>query len=252
MGVYVSRPGGGLPARADSITTVPDRGDTPRSDPPPRYLAPYLEAVDEHGATFEATLWNSRQWQRARFDVLQAMVDFRGRRILDCGCGLADLAQFLCESGVEYEAYHGIEATPEMLAAAERRGLPRATFERADFVADTCSWARAGGWDAVVFCGSLNTLDEATLVRTLGCAWDALCAAAGRAAPDARAPALVFNFLSDLADPRVVRVDDRSPAVRHSARRLLDWALARSPRVAFRSDYLPGGHDATIAVWKQA
>lgn len=241
----------GAPARADSITIVPGQGDTPRSDPPPRYLAPYLDAVDEHGATFEATLWNSREWQRARFEALHAMVDFRARRILDCGCGLADLAKFLTDGGVEYAAYMGIEASPEMLAAAERRGLPRATFALEDFVTDCDACSLDGPWDAVVFCGSLNTLEQKCLMHTLESAWNSLVApAASRGAPRTPAPVLVFNFLSDLADRRVIRADDHGPAVRHNTRRLLEWALGRSSRVAFRSDYLPGGHDATIAVWK--
>ena len=49
------------------------------SHPAPEYLKAYAEAVEEHGATFEATLWRSPEAQHARFRVSAEMADPTGR-----------------------------------------------------------------------------------------------------------------------------------------------------------------------------
>src|SRR5690606_12047468 len=63
-------------------------------DEPP-YLRPYRQAVERHGAGFEATLWLSKRGQRTRFAVIADMVDLRDLRVLDAGCGNGDLCEFL-------------------------------------------------------------------------------------------------------------------------------------------------------------
>ncbi len=229
-----------------------DQPPAPKQTAPPSYLAPYLDALDAHGATFEATLWNSREWQQRRFEVLAAMADLRDRHILDCGCGLGDLAEFLIKRSIAYASYTGLEALPELVAAARRRNLPRATFVGADFVAEEramcCECAAPTPPTAIVFCGSLNTIEPARALATLEHAWSALAPAPKR--PGAAAPVLLFNFLSDARSAHAGQTDDTGPALRHSARKFFDWALSHTPSVAFRSDYLPGGHDATIAMWR--
>lgn len=249
-----------------------DQPPAPKQTAPPSYLAPYLDALDAHGATFEATLWNSREWQQRRFEVLAAMADLRDRHILDCGCGLGDLAEFLTRRAIAYASYTGLEALPELVAAARRRNLPRANFVGADFVAEeramccecdapaacaTGASAAAGAPSkpgahapptAIIFCGSLNTIEPARALATLEHAWKALAPAPKR--PGAAAPVLLFNFLSDARSAHAGQTDDTGPALRHNARKFFDWALTQTPSVAFRSDYLPGGHDATIAMWR--
>ena len=42
------------------------------------YLNPYQEALNRHGAGFDATLWHSRETQTIRFDVLTGFVDLSG------------------------------------------------------------------------------------------------------------------------------------------------------------------------------
>jgi hypothetical protein len=57
----------------------------------------------------------------------------------------------------------------------------------------------------------------------------------------------VFNFLSDRCAEHLRR-QDPTPARRFDTHAMLDWALHRCTSVRFRQDYLPHGHDATIAM----
>ncbi|MBX3374806.1 MAG: class I SAM-dependent methyltransferase [Phycisphaeraceae bacterium] len=200
----------------------------------PSYLAPYAAAIRASGAGFQATLWRSREGQRRRFEVFTDFVDFGGATILDIGCGPGDFAAYLLEAGVAYRSFFGVDALPEMVAAATARRLDRASFHAGDPVADPDALdGFAPDW--VTCSGALNTLDEPVAVALL----DRLFARG--------AQGLIFNFLSDRPHPQGT-AGPPAPARRFSTIRLLDHALARTCRVAFRQDYLDG-HDATIAMW---
>ncbi len=196
------------------------------------YLQPYRDAVRRFGGGFETTLWNSREAQELRFDVMTGMADFAGRSILDVGCGEGDLAARLIERKVPFRSYVGLDAVPEMIAAAGARNLPRCTFAVADPVTDP--HALPAGADLVTLSGTLNTMDEATAERLV-----AACLAAAKAG-------VVFNFLSTRASTRWAGRDP-SPARRFDPVRLLDFALGLSPRVSFTQAYLDG-HDATMLI----
>src|SRR5436190_16538223 len=87
------------------------------------YLTPYREAASRHGDRFGSLLWASPKAQEARFDAICRLADMRGRRVVDAGCGRADLLDFLFERGIEPAEYVGIEAVDELVAAAKRKHL---------------------------------------------------------------------------------------------------------------------------------
>jgi SAM-dependent methyltransferase len=222
----------------DAMTRPPERsehGSDAAAQPRPSYLAPYERAVADFGASFEATLWASREKQLGRFEVMADMVDFTGRIVLDAGCGLGDFASWMERRGVAYGRFIGLEAMPSMVDAAAERGLPDAIFERSDFVADPTAFS-SRIVDIVVFSGSLNTLSAAEATPVLRRAWEA-----------AR-EAVVFNFLSARNhEPNPI---DTSPAQRWEPTDLLAFALDLTPRARFRQDYFDG-HDGTIAMLKR-
>jgi SAM-dependent methyltransferase len=197
------------------------------------YLQPYREAVDRFGAGFEATLWKNPEMQRLRFDVMIDLAAFAGASVLDVGCGQGDFAARLLEREVAFASYAGIDALPEMIAAAAGRGLDRCTFTCGDPVEDPALMTAAGA-DLVCISGTLNTMSDKTAQRLVGYGF----AAARRG--------LVFNFLSGLRDPRWAGRDP-SPARRFDPLRWIDFALGLSRRVSFTQGYLDG-HDATIYV----
>ena len=197
------------------------------------YLQPYREAVKRFGPGFEATLWNSREAQALRFDVMIDLAGFDGAAVLDVGCGQGDFAAHLIERGISVSSYVGIDALPEMIDAASARDLPRCRFVRADAVADPAVLA-TGNPDFACLSGTLNTMSDETARHLVGCAYEAA------------AQGVVFNFLSSRAHPRFAG-RDTAPARRFDPLAWLDFALGLSSRVAFTQAYLDG-HDATILI----
>lgn len=217
------------------MSTEREEPKLPASSP---YLEPYREAVERFGPSFEATLWNSRRWQEARFRVMCEMAPFVGRVVLDAGAGQGDFARFMSAEGIGYGRYVGLEGVEEMARSAGELGIPESEFYAADFVADERAFTRftKKPADVIVFSGSLNTLDTDGALRVLARAFDAC------------SEAVVFNFLSDRHRKKEAPTD-RGPAQRLDTLRVLEWALSRTPRVAFRQDYIPEGHDATVAMF---
>lgn len=201
------------------------------------YLEPYREAVRQHGPGFSATLWSSPEGQRRRFDVMieLAACELIGHTVLDAGCGTGDLAVHLIQRGVKFTRYIGIDAVPEVIAAANNRHLPQCDFHHGDVVHDQSIFT-AHHPDVICISGMLNTMDERTARQVVSSAFDA----ADRT--------VIFNFLSDRAGPDCLQRDVR-PARRFNTVQWIDWALSRTPLVQFTQEYLDG-HDATIVMRK--
>ena len=200
------------------------------ADAPP-YLKPYLTAARQFGAGFGSLLWASPRTQAVRFDALVRAATgeaIRDRRLLDVGCGRADLLDHLRRRRVVPAAYVGIEAVEDLAAAAERKG---AAVVRGDFVARPDLMATAAA-DVVLISGSLNTLDGPAFYRTVRAAFDA----AGRA--------FAFNFL---ASPRLA---GSSHLAWHRPADVRAFAETLSNGVAYWDDYLDG--DATILMRKDS
>lgn len=230
------------------------------SDP----LSPYREAVRRHGASFEALLWNSKEYQRTRFRVLmeaaalgirergeQAPSDpwsaLRGVTIGDVGCGRADLRDWIEEHRVEVAGYVGTDGIPELIAAsrerAEREDWANASFVEGDFARDDAAFESIVhdlGARVLVFSGSLNTFDQSEAIEVVRRAFRVLESAPGRGG-------IVLNFLSARWEGWKALVGD--PAKRFDPGEFADAALGLTPRVLFRHDYL-GGHDATVGLFK--
>jgi SAM-dependent methyltransferase len=153
------------------------------ADPVPFYLYPYHEARQQGVKGFDALLWASREGQRARFEAIAQICPLAEKRILDVGCGRADLLGYLLESGIVPAHYVGLDGIAASVRAARRKKYERCEILRAaDFVREP--QRLQVGADVVVFSGTLNTLSRPQFYRALRTAWEA----AGEA--------LVFNFLS--------------------------------------------------------
>jgi SAM-dependent methyltransferase len=193
-----------------------------------QYLVPYVRSAKQHGAGFGALLWASPASQRARFDAMARVCDFRGRKVLDAGCGRADLLDYLLGQGIEPADYVGIEAIGELAEAARQKKHPRSVIVEADFLREPARLL--AGAEVVVFCGSVNTFEPGDFYRTL------------RRAYDAATEAVVFNFLSS---PRLAAAEwlrwHRPDDVVAFGRRLAD-------DVVILADYTEG--DCTIALRK--
>ena len=156
--------------------------------------------------------------------------DLNGRKLLDAGCGRADLLPYMIGRGIFPRAYVGVEAVAELVRMARQtvEGNPDASIFAGDFVGEPeCLEAQA---DVAVFCGSLNTLDAFAFEMVLR-----------RAFAVARS-GVVFNFLSS---------PDRACAAHltwHRPGRVMGFARSMSRSVRVVDDYLDG--DCTVGIFK--
>jgi len=199
---------------------------------PPKYLRPYQMAEQIHGPDFRATLWNSRQSQRLRFEVMAETYPLGGLRLLDAGCGLGDFLAFLEEVGAPPARYVGVDALESVIAEARKRTFATpAEFLLGDLVADP-SLLATGQPEVVAISGTLNTLSEKQFYATIERAW----ASAERC--------LLFNFLST---HHASRFGDGGGIVqRVDPVKVFACGLRLTCRIVVRHDYYQG-HDCTMA-----
>jgi SAM-dependent methyltransferase len=136
----------------------------------PAYLRPYLDAAERHGGKFESLLWANPSSQAARFAALARWSEMGGRRVLDAGCGRADLLDYLVNQGIGPSEYTGIEAVDALAEAAERKKYSNGSILRGDFIDDPTLLDQ--GADVIVFSGSMNTLSSDDFYRSLRVAWE--------------------------------------------------------------------------------
>ena len=201
----------------------------------PKYLQPYRQSHEEHGNNFEVTLWANQQTQKRRFDVFTQMCFFTGKRVLDAGCSRGDFAAYLQEQEILYERFVGIDALAEVVTFAKERRLAETEFHHGDFLADPGLFISYRP-QIITLSGTLNTMTDEEVTQTLEAAWEGA------------SEAIIFNFLSS-------RCGEKAPKVILPVRRLdpiqlLKWSMVKTTDVAFRQDYFPHGHDATILLKK--
>ena len=85
-------------------------------------------------AAHDVVDWGDPQAQLKRFAVLADNVPLAGRSLLDVGCGLGALWEFLRQRGLDVE-YTGVDIVAEMVRAAQARH-PDVRFVHADIFAE--------------------------------------------------------------------------------------------------------------------
>jgi SAM-dependent methyltransferase len=70
-----------------------------------------------HGDSFEAAQYSSQASQEARYEVLTAVGDLQGSRVLDFGCGTGHLATYLQQHGIDCR-YTGIDIVDDFFPIA--------------------------------------------------------------------------------------------------------------------------------------
>ena len=199
----------------------------------PDYLKPYQEAVAEHGGTFDATLWQSKEGQRLRFQTFCDFVDFTDTSILDVGCGIGDFAEYLLQNNIMFHSFHGIDAMDAMIETATNRNLPRTTFETVDVFKNQTLFS---GYDWITYSGTLNAMEEESAMGLIDCSFKSCN------------KGVALNFLSNRSG-RDPKEEDLTPASRFDTIAWVDHALLLTTSVEFTQSYLDG-HDATIVLKK--
>ncbi len=193
-----------------------------------RVIEMYRAAFAAHGDTPAAVLWPKGR-QALRFDALTSHIHVDGFSLLDYGCGLAHLKDYLDQRFGAYR-YHGVDLVPEFIEAA-RTKHPTARF-------DLISEQRRpdAAYDHIVASGTFNILwrddprEHRALVReTL------------RRLFDLSIVSLSVNFMTD-------RVDYRQDGAYHeNVVDIYEYARdALSPRLVINQAYMP--YEFTLTV----
>ncbi|MDR2428428.1 MAG: class I SAM-dependent methyltransferase [Candidatus Margulisbacteria bacterium] len=116
----------------------------------------YRSLIRRHGGQSVLSVsYNDRSTQYTRFDTLvKYTVPNKTEKItlLDLGCGLGDLYDYLQTNGYQNVNYTGLDIVPEMLSAAQQN-YPAAKFKNGNFVT-----AELENYDIILASGSLNII----------------------------------------------------------------------------------------------
>jgi SAM-dependent methyltransferase len=182
----------------------------------------YTRRFGTHGYSPKTLGWNKGN-QDIRFDVLTSQYNFRGKRILDIGCGFGDLIGTLGAKYGEDFLYHGVDLVPALIEEARRlHSRSNATFSCADILDESF----AGEYDYAIASGIFNHKLKAVTNYTV---IEAIASKALRLARDG----IAFDFLSDKVDYRHAHTFHSSPE------KILGLAYRFSRNVVLRNDYMP-------------
>jgi cyclopropane fatty-acyl-phospholipid synthase-like methyltransferase len=95
----------------------------------------YYEPNLEKGLPDHKVLgWESREAQYSRFEILARNAGLKGKKLLDVGCGLGNLLEYLNELNVPVD-YTGVDISRKMIESAKRKNL-NGTFLYLDIFSD--------------------------------------------------------------------------------------------------------------------
>ena len=186
----------------------------------------YLPLLERFGGDYRAVDWGSRESQWLRFRVLLGLDDVAEASVLDVGCGVGHMVDYLTEVGFR-GAYRGIDLLAEMIGVARQRH-PDFRFEQIDLATDSID-AKA---DYVFSSGLFTFADDDRLRDTVKIMFTA--ANTG----------LAFNSLSAWA------VDKEDGEFHADPLDTLAFCRTLTPRVVLRHDYHP--RDFTVYLYKDA
>ena len=63
---------------------------------------------------FEVLGWESKEAQYMRFEIFTSNVDIKNKKILDVGCGLGNLLEYLIDKGINIE-YTGVDILEDII-----------------------------------------------------------------------------------------------------------------------------------------
>lgn len=111
---------------------------------PAALRAHYEHLHSLHGNAPEAVQYSDRASQEARFRILTDIGPLKGTRVLDFGCGLAHLLDWLEAGGIHVD-YTGVDIVPGFLAAAAGRYPNQRFCHWEDIAGESFDWAFVSG-----------------------------------------------------------------------------------------------------------
>lgn len=191
----------------------------------------FTQRSSRYGPGFEAAHWGSQRGQIKRFEVLTgSWGDLSGAGLLDVGCGVGDLLDFLMKAGNKPKNYLGVDISRGMI---ERAGKRFEGLDGVDFMLGLLDELPAPKYDYVVASGIFYRVRR----DGYGFMKQMIPLLFGHATA-----ALGFNTLTTW-DPR-----EAGDEFRADPARVLSVCGELTNRIIFRHDYHPG--DGTFLLYR--
>lgn len=184
----------------------------------------YGPLVSQYGASYQAVDWGSPTSQKLRFQTLLEVGNYLETSILDLGCGVGQLVEYLAASGFQGQ-YLGLDVLAEMVTCA-RQTYPGWKFEEGNILD-----VEDGYVDYVIGSG-LFTFGSEELMQSTISSMFRVCR-----------KAVAINSLSLWTDQMAAEEFYADPLS------TLNFCRTITPWVVFRHDYLP--NDFTIYLYRQ-
>jgi SAM-dependent methyltransferase len=193
----------------------------------------YGESFRDHGDS-PAALLTPKGRNELRFRAIDPFVREPGVRVLDYGCGLGYLFEYLVRNGFDV-AYTGLDILPEFVSACRNKYGGAAEFVVTDALAPV-----KGHYDIVFCSGVFNIRTDDNLAVSKKYAFEKI-----QQLFNVTSDVLICDFMSSL-------VDFQQPESQHfSPGEIAEFSASRlSRRFQIRHDLLP--YECTLVVWRNA
>jgi SAM-dependent methyltransferase len=190
----------------------------------------YSDAFQKHGDS-PSSLLTPKGRSHLRFRAIKEQVNKNGLKILDYGCGLGYLYDYLSKTKFSFE-YTGIDIVPQFIDSCKSK-YPKACFDVIDPTRPIC-----GEYDIVFASGVFNLKSHESEIISKEYALERI-----EYLFSLTNNILVCDFLSSL-------VDFKQPKAQHfSPSEILEFCSNKlSRRFQLRHDLLP--YEMTLVVWK--
>ena len=111
----------------------------------------YNKRFDDYGNDIKTVGWGSKKDQYLRFDVLFRNINPTGKKILDVGCGLGHIINYLDEKTLGNYDYTGIDIAEKLITEAKKNYQSK---NRNFFVSDIFSLEQ--NFDIIIMSGALS------------------------------------------------------------------------------------------------
>jgi SAM-dependent methyltransferase len=197
----------------------------------------YQRSFNKHGDS-PAALLTPKGRSSLRFRALDSLITQGPFRILDYGCGLGYLLEYLSEKSTQFE-YVGVDFMPEFIDTCKIK-YPRDKFKNASFRAIEPSEKLNNTYDIIFSSGVFNIATHANPDQSKIYAFNRL-----KELYSIANEAFVCDFLSSYVD---FQQDD---AQHFSVSEIADFSVAAlSRRFQIHHDFLP--YEFTLIVWKDS
>jgi len=111
----------------------------------------YAARYNKFGVHPKALGWHSKKAAEQRYEQIVRDINFKGKSILDVGCGFADIIPFIQKKAKNFE-YTGVDIVPEFVRQAKKRN-PTSKFVIRDYFENPLK----KNFDVVLCVGSFNS-----------------------------------------------------------------------------------------------